>query len=215
MVFILILITLLFLGVTLWLWHLSEAHMVAFPVGISPHRYSHFTFDVTSEYSGVARLPKKVYEGDSRNITLILNRQSLRANLHYETLVTEDVASGKQVTLDIPEQNNSERFLEVELQAAAFTVDGDRKQKQPLQRERLEYRWNCHFQTTGYHEISLVPKVIDPSGERNFGAIEQTIMVVKLDHLTQRHVRIATIVVGVASFLSAVLGIVLGVWHFH
>ena len=39
------------------------------------------------KYSGMAKMPKKVYEGDSRNITLLLKRDaSTQEGLHTEAL---------------------------------------------------------------------------------------------------------------------------------
>jgi hypothetical protein len=165
-----------------------------------------------ARYSGMANLPKKVYEGDSQNITLILNQKGFVPGLHPEVShvqeITENKQTEQQITLDIQEKDSSEQFLEVRLLAAAFPTKGEEKQRQSLARERLEYRWNCYFQTAGQHELALELKVIHLSDERSLGAIEQHISVVKLDHMTRFHVQAAAVLIGTMGFVSTVVMII-------
>ncbi len=166
----------------------------------------------TARYSGMANLPRKVYEGDSRNITLILNREGFVQGLHPEVSHVQEITKNKQteqqITFDIQEKNSSEQFLEVRLRAAAFPTKGDEKQRQSLTQERLEYRWNCYFQSAGHHDIFLELKVIYLSEERPLAVIGQRIRVVKLDHMTQSHVQVAALLIGIIGLVSTVVTII-------
>jgi hypothetical protein len=141
----------------------------------------HFAFPTPwiARYTGSARLPKKVYEGDSQNISLILDRKLLVQGLQSETLfTTEDAVASKQVTLkrvtlDIQREDSREQFLEVELLAAALSIEGEKKQKQSLSLEKLTYQWNCQYKSAGTHEICLILKVVHQSGKRSIEKIKQ------------------------------------------
>ena len=180
-----------------------------------PSEEKHLRSDLaplTARYSGTANLPKKVYEGSSQNITLILSRKGFVQGLHPEVSHVQEITKNKQteqqITLDIQEKDSSEQFLEVRLLAAAFPTKGEEKQRQSLTRERLEYRWNCYFQTAGRHELALELKVVHLSEERPLGVIEQQIKVVKLDHMTQLHVRAAAVLLGTIGLMSTVVTII-------
>jgi len=162
----------------------------------------------TAKYSGRLSFPKKVYEGDSQNVSLILDEQSFVAGLHPEIFDAEDKVNGqKHVSLQISKNDAVEQFLEVELLAAGFVAKGEEKQQQSLALAKLEYRWNCHFKSAGNHTFSLVLKVINPSCERTIRSIEQTIKVVKFGHATQRQVQLAVLLAGAAGLVATLLTI--------
>jgi len=61
-------------------------------------------------------------------------------------------------------------------------------------------------------------KVIHQSRERNLGPIELTVSVVKLDHMTQHQVQMAAVLTGTVTVLGGIatfLSTILGIWHPH
>jgi hypothetical protein len=151
------------------------------------------------EYSGEATVPKKVYLGDSRNISVALRPTLWIPTVHTESFHSQDTESGHSVILQALKDSNLEQFLEVELLAAGVSVDGEKKQHHPLTSQILSYRWNCYFPNSGNHALALAFRVVSLSGSIEVGTIQHTIKVVKLDHLTQRQVWILASLAGIVS----------------
>ncbi|RPJ79751.1 MAG: hypothetical protein EHM20_00420, partial [Alphaproteobacteria bacterium] len=90
------------------------------------------------KFSGVAKFPKKVYEGDSVNISveLIQELAKLRDD-NLETFHTKKTQEGLSISLNITTENSDAEFLELELIAAGFVVSGERNQRQCLSSSNL------------------------------------------------------------------------------
>ena len=158
-------------------------------------------------YVGETTLPKKVYVGDSQNISVDL-KSSLALPLD-EVFSVLDRMGDKHVSLQIRLDGTAELFLEVELLAAGFSVDGEKKQRRSIKTaQKLSYRWNCYFPNSGNLAIALAFRVVSSSDIVELGAIEHVIRVVQLDHLTQRQIRIMGSIAVIAGFISTVIGIV-------
>jgi len=165
-------------------------------------------------YHGNGILPTKVYEGDSKNIIVLLRPSSWVLDKDEKPLEIQDTRGGKSITLHIRRSFDVEEHLEVELLAAGFIVEGEKKQRQRLTSESLHYQWNCYFPHSGNHALALVVRVISPPSELEVGTIEHTIKVAKLDHLTQRQVWTLATLAGVLSGGLAMAEVLhrLGVW---
>jgi hypothetical protein len=166
------------------------------------------------EYTGQATLPRKIYEDDSHSMSISLKPTFEIPSEGYEPFHVEDARTGKSIAIRIQRDSSLEQFLEIELLAAGLTVDGEKRQRQNLNGPVLSYRWNCYFPNSGNHMITLVIRLASESDTIQLGAIEHTIKVAKLDHLTKRQL---WIVASLAGILSGGLAIAealhgLGVW---
>ena len=167
-------------------------------------------------YNGWAHIPLKVYEGDSYNITIDL-RPSVRrtsesvSSIRFQRMKDRDDVS---LNLNILRHSGQQEFLELEILAAGFTVGGDKKQKQILTADSLRYQWNCFFENSGCHTFAVAFRVISGSDILEIGRVEQSIRVVKIDHLTQRQVWVLATVAGIVSGGLAILEVMrtLGFW---
>lgn len=150
------------------------------------------------KFYGMAQIPQRVYQGDSFNIILTLI-PSTRYPVRIEKSV-EQTRKGDKVNLNLMIPTKGVDFLEVEIMAAGFSIDGEKKQKQPLIANELKFQWNCFFEKSGIHTFSFIFKTVDSSGETNqFGLIEQSIRVAQVDHLTQRQVWLLATSAGILS----------------
>lgn len=159
------------------------------------------------EYVGDATLPKKVYVGDSANLSIDLRRVRRLLSGIEETLSSRDKEGGKFITLLIRE----DATLEVELQAAALVFDSEKKKQEQrvASKQKLSYRWNCYFPNSGKQCITLIFNVLRSSLDNiELGVIEYTIKVVQFASLTQRQVKILSSVLAIAVFVATVIGIV-------
>jgi len=165
-------------------------------------------------YDGEATLPRKVYEGDSQTISINLKPTFWIPQTSGESLRIQDTKSGKSVAVQIPQNGSLQQFLEIELLAAGLTVAGEKKQQQRLAFQTLSYHWNCYFQNSGNHTVSLVLRLVSVSATIEIGAIQHSIKVVKLDHLTQRQVWLVASLAGIVSGGFAIAEVLhqLGVW---
>jgi hypothetical protein len=167
-------------------------------------------------YNGVAHIPIRVYEGDSYNITVDL-RPSIRkplesvSSIRFQRMKDKDDVS---LNLNVLRHSGQQEFLELEMLAAGFTVEGDKKQKQVLTADSLRYQWNCFFENSGNHTFAVAFRVISGSDVSEIGRVEQSIRVVKIDHLTQRQVWVLASVAGILSGGLAILEVMrkLGFW---
>jgi len=167
-------------------------------------------------YHGVAHIPIRVYEGDSYNITVDL-RPSIReplegvSSIRFQRMKDDDDV---YLNLNVLRHSGQQEFLELEMLAAGFTVEGDKKQKQVLTADSLRYQWNCFFENSGNHTFAIVFRIISGSDISEIGRVEQSIRVVKIDHLTQRQVWVLASVAGILSGGLAILEVTrkLGFW---
>jgi hypothetical protein len=166
------------------------------------------------EYVGEAALPMKVYVGDSHSISINLKPTFGILQTGAEPLRIQDTKSGKLVAVQILRDGSLQQFLEIELLAAGLEVGGEKKQQQTLTSQTLSYRWNCYFPNSGNHTLSLILRLVSPSGTIELGAIQHNIKVVKLDHLTQRQVGLIASLAGIVAGGLAIAEVLhqLGVW---
>lgn len=166
------------------------------------------------EYVGEAALPMKVYVGDSHSISINLKPIFGILQTGAEPLRIQDTKSGKSVAVQILRDDSLQQFLEIELLAAGLEVGGEKKQRQTLISQTLSYRWNCYFPNSGNHTLSLILRLVSPSGTIELGAIQHSIKVVKLDHLTQRQVWLIASLAGIVSGGLAIAEVLhqLGAW---
>jgi hypothetical protein len=160
------------------------------------------------QYIGQAKFPTQVYQGDSKSLSIDLEPYFWILPKDDGPFTVRDYESGKIILLQIDQDPNLEQFIEIELLGAGLTVHGEQKQRQRVTSQRLFYLWSCFFEKSGKHEINLVLKLIDSSNITTLGAIEHTVRVVKLDHMTQRQVWIIASLSGLISAISVLLGIV-------
>ncbi len=141
------------------------------------------------EYVGNTELPKKIYEGDSCNISVRLRRMStIPSEEPVETFHVKESESSKTIRLNLHNNNDTEQFLEVEFQAAGLKIDGDRKQRQKLSSENIVFYWNCAFMTSGTHMLNMIFRIVDAENLLELGTISHSFRVVKLDGLTQQQI---------------------------
>lgn len=166
------------------------------------------------EYVGEAALPMKVYVGDSHSISINLKPTFGTLQTGAKPFRTQDTKSGKSVAVQILRDGSLQQFLEIELLAAGLEVGGEKKQRQTLTSQTLSYRWNCYFPNSGNHTLSLILRLVSPSGTIELGAIQHSIKVVKLDHLTQRQVGLIASLAGIVSGGIAIAEVLhqLGAW---
>ncbi len=166
----------------------------------------------TVKYSGSSLIPLKVYQGDSHNITITL--QPIRKQPLENPITVKAQKQGDKVNFALALSNKTE-FLEIEMIAAGFSFDGDKKQRQPMIANSLRYQWNCLFEKSGVHIFAFIFRVIDDSGvTMQIGQVEQTVKVVQIDHLTQRQVWILATSAGILSGALTLAEILknLGIW---
>lgn len=227
----------LLLGVTIILRRLvTEQTSRYFFIG--PASFAFLGGKPVFQYYGEVKLPKKVYIGDSHNILIDLRQvgppyehiliknlkqqreivlQSMVQDIARQSgqsekllLIRPDKETTKYIHFNIRLNTSQMMYFEVELQAAALTVDGERKQRKLLAppKDQLLYRWNCYFPNSGNHIIALNLRIIDTTKVIELGAIQHKIKVVQLDHLTQRQVWMFASIAAIAGFIATVIGIV-------
>lgn len=212
------------LGIVVFIWWLPRSLLLLpYPkrrsiiLACKNSRYE--LIDVPSRvirYNGKAHIPLKVYEGDSYNISVDLHssiREPLRnaPPMRFQRMKGDDDIT---INLNISRHNNQQEFLELEILAAGFVVEGDKKQKQALSKDTLRYQWNCFFENSGRHTFAIAFRVINDSDILEIGCIEQSVRVVKIDHLTQRQVWTWATIAGIISGGLAILEVLrtLGFW---
>jgi hypothetical protein len=79
----------------------------------------------------------------------------------------------------------SPKYIEVELLAAAFSVEGEKRQRREVFAAPMIYQWNISPPKSGIYEMGLVFRAEDASGRiRELGVITQRVSVMKIDGLT-------------------------------
>jgi hypothetical protein len=166
------------------------------------------------DYSGEAKLPRKVYEGDSQSIFVNLKPKSRIPSVDAGPVHIQDTERGRSIDLHIEQDARSQQFLEIEFLAAGVEVDGERRLRQELASPSLSYHWSCYFPNSGNHALTLILRLVRPSATIELGTIEHRVRVVKLDHLTKRQVWLLAALAGIVSGGLAVAEALhrLGVW---
>lgn len=181
-----------------------------FPRPAEFHSLPYGLENVTISLIGEALLPNSVYIGDTHNVSIKMHPGDDEvARIYYGRPVQiQDIKGGKKITLKIRNDLDVEQSLEIELQCAGATIDGDKKQKQPLGIRTVYYNWNCYFPNSGNHLLNLVMRVIYQSDVLELGSIEHKVKVVRLGKLTQREVWLIASAGGVLSAIAAILSII-------
>jgi len=105
---------------------------------------------------GWTAIPKKVYVGDTHNLTVRLS-PAIRTE-SGELIQLRDPNSDSDLlkffSLTVGTHigtvgTQSGKHLEMELLAAAVTIDGEKKQRQSLDSGNLQFSWNCFFENSG------------------------------------------------------------------
>jgi hypothetical protein len=138
------------------------------------------------EYVGEARLPKQAYKDNSLIISINLHQVFPTTPKHESVNVLEKDGS-RLISVHVPLQKDVEQFLEIEIISAGITTDGEKRQRQSLDKDLLSYHWSCGFPISGDHRIGLILRLVG-SDTVEIGVIEHQVRVVRLDHLTQRGV---------------------------
>jgi hypothetical protein len=164
--------------------------------------------------NGEMKLPSRVYEGDSQNISI-----ELRPRFHYpstdsEYLRVRNVGASTTVNLSFNRDITQQQYLEAELLSAGLTIEGDKKQRQSLNSRELLYRWNAFFPNSGNHSVAFVFRLIGSPDTVELGTIQHDIKVVKLGGLTQRQVWMLATAAGIISGTVALTETLhkLGLW---
>jgi hypothetical protein len=160
------------------------------------------------------RLPEKVYEGDSYEISISLRPNFWVPSTGGELLHIQDDKSDKSIVVQFSKDSSLEQFLEIELLAAGLVIDGEKKQRQFLTSQTLSYHWNCYFPNSGSHTLSLVLRLASQSDTIELGAVQHSVKVFRLDHLTKRQVWLLASLAGIVSGGFAIAETLhqLGVW---
>jgi hypothetical protein len=160
------------------------------------------------EFSGVVRFPKRVYIGDSRDISLELFGKLHLGRLHEGPIVGLELPGGELGSIRLTVHNTgAEQAIEVELLAAALVIAGDVRQRRPLTSNKLIYRWNCYFPNSGRHMVTLAIRLHENSTVTELGAVPGSITVVKIGSFTERQVWLLACVSGAASAILATIKI--------
>jgi hypothetical protein len=147
-------------------------------------------------YHGEAQVPVKVYQNDSKPITILLRPAAISG-----TSVEPTLASGGDSLFEFHTTRDLRRdeFLEVELLASGAVVDGESKQREMLDFRPLSFRWSCYFPNSGRHHVGFTFRLINESGTSVVGDVIREVLVVRIDHLTQRQVLLLAASGGIVS----------------
>jgi hypothetical protein len=135
-------------------------------------------------------IPTKMYEGDSDIIVLRLAEWGVfTSNGKAKTLFFIDAYSKRQpLGMEIPSVFFP-KFLEVELLAPGFDVEGEKRQKNEIFMEPMTYQWGICPSRPGNYEIGLVFRFEETSGRvGELGVITHKMNVVKIFGLNGRQI---------------------------
>lgn len=151
--------------------------------------------------------PSRLYEGDSCMTEVHLTGWSDLAprGERVRALFFIDEYGNKQpLGMDI-ETDFNPKYLAIELLAAGFDIEGAKKQKQEISFAPMNYRWNIRPLNSGNYEVGLIFRTENASGRtRELGVVTHNVSVVKIDHLTSRHLWVLTRIFGL---LTGTLGV--------
>jgi hypothetical protein len=163
-------------------------------------------------YVGQGWLPKKIYEGDSKNISFTFSQKPYCRVAQIRSRSKYDEMKDIDVPIEISPKRNV--LLEMKMLAAAVDISGEPIQQVKLSNGSIHFQWNCHFKNSGIHQMAFLLRCIVDSQEVFTDRFEHTVKVVRLDHLTQRQVwAFATF----AGLLSGAIGLAeiinrIGLW---
>lgn len=110
------------------------------------------------------RLPLRVQEHESHNISLICRRP--RQQIRRETL-PQSPHKTQSYEYEHPfKYARVDEFLEAELLAAEMSIAGEKQLKQSLASFPLKYSWNGRFNDTGVQEFLISLSAIDVSSNK-------------------------------------------------
>lgn len=153
-------------------------------------------------YVGVTHLPRKVYVDDSLPISVTLREGSFYHKQPPDESMPNALSIERRFSLLLVRGVGVESFLEVEIQAAGFKIDGEKTQRQSLRENMLTFSWSCAFPTSGRHTLTLWFKAVGPSWNSQVHKLEHTFKVVQFDHFTKREVQVY--IFPIAAVLGAV-----------
>jgi hypothetical protein len=150
-------------------------------------------------YTGQAKLPKRVYIGDSKNFSIELT-PSMYSPPQERPVSTENQRDDQVgLKLSVPISSDYAGYLEVELMGAGFEIRGETRQRQALNSTSLSFMWNCYFPNSGNHSCAFAFYVVGNEGSAKIGHIEHAVKVVRLDHLTQLQLGTFAAIIGIPS----------------
>lgn len=152
-------------------------------------------------YSGMVRgkMPSKMYEGDSNMIMLQIIPTTIATIGVVPKSYVEVAPLSFSTSKPVPQ-------LEVELLAAGFNIEGNKKQNKPLYRDRpTDYHWNINPLASGNFEIGFVFRAEVASGQMEEVAwFTHRITVMKYDDLTKSQVQFMAAASGVIAFILGI-----------
>lgn len=166
----------------------------------------------TPRYTAQLVYPKKGYFQDAGIISLTFTRDWLSLPGFGELpmpISVRDTKTGKLVMLLLKPEDMNQTELEVEIQAAGITIEGEKQQRQPANSTHLQYHWTCHFPNSGNLKLRLIPRLCHPSGQRTLQPIDCSIKVVQFDHLTQRQLRLVSAFCGIIALIGTIFTLII------
>jgi hypothetical protein len=158
------------------------------------NREENIIVDKTSHmaYGGPFVIPTRKIAGDSFKISIEL-RPTPQEWEGSDRVSVEVSKQGKTLRVEIDEISGIPKSLEIELQAAGFTVKGDERQRQTLkpwgtpEERTLSYNWNCCCEEASKKDISFIFSVVTGQDTKIYlGRVDSCINVVTIDHIPGR-----------------------------
>lgn len=160
-----------------------------------------------SSYSGEILIPQKIYKDDSCNVSINL-KKSLEPGEEENTSQQseESVIDFGEIQL----ATELEYFLEAEIGASGFKVEGDKKQRDRLavDEKNLLYQWNCHFSTSGNHEFNLLLRIADSSQVVIAKSKAFHVKVIQAFGLTQAQISVFQSLSAIATLIIAIVALI-------
>ena len=171
--------------------------------------------------SGLAVLPKRVYEGDSQFIEVNLNIERHSHNERTSEILVSSTIKGSAFQFTIASTKYTQS-LEVSLvSSGGIAITPQDRESLPLEPGLITYRWSCDFPRSGRHQCDLVFIVrsqLTESGtmDKQTLHLRHSVLVAKLDHLTSRQVWALGGTSAVLATLIALLKALhdFGIWSF-
>ncbi len=165
------------------------------------------TYKWISEFTGDCMIPKRVYQGDSRNIIVNIRKRYKETDWKIYSSIDDQIGfmkDDKGFTIFIPTFFDKDYLLEFELISAGIIIQGEARQNQSLANDVLSFQWNCYFPNSGQHEFLIMLRLNSIANNLEIGSMANTIKVVKIFDLTQRQV---WVIASIAAALSGIFSI--------
>jgi hypothetical protein len=169
-------------------------------------------------YLGKAKLPKRIYAGNSYNITLDLTKESADPSEgKYINIGKPQIEKrGKEELANLPVNlQASGSYLEAELIGAGFTTNSERVQRRTLGADKIDFAWGCKFPDSGICNPAIALRAVtkNNNGEETVESIgrieqEQSTLVVQLDGMTKRVLDNLTWAAGLLGGASSAAGLI-------